>query len=245
MNLAIIACKALTRDLSYALALSPHICEIFWMEQGLHNTPELLREQLQEQLRQVEERHCALPEHKRYDAILLGYGLCSNGIVGVGSAVLPVVAPRCDDCIALFLGSQERYLTLFKSHSGIYWYNPGWIEQGELPSEETTRRKYDEFVELYGEDNADFLMENEIAWVKNYSVCGYIRSPFYHSDALTDRVREAAAFFDWQYMEFDGKMDFFTKLTGGDWNDTDFLVCQSGQRIAESYDERKIIAVEI
>ena len=49
----------------------------------------------------------------KYDAIILGYTLCSNGVVGL-SAGSESPVPR-HDCITLFLGGEERYLNYFRA----------------------------------------------------------------------------------------------------------------------------------
>ena len=61
-------------------------------------------------------------------------------MIGLHSRSLPVIVPRCDDCISLFLGSAERYRKLFRELPGIYWYNNGWIEQAFTPSRENYAR---------------------------------------------------------------------------------------------------------
>ena len=61
----------------------------------------------------------------KYDAILIGYALCSNGVVGLTSRRIPLVIPRGHDCITLLLGSKELYRDYFDSHRGIYWYSSG------------------------------------------------------------------------------------------------------------------------
>ena len=40
-----------------------------------------------------------------YDAILLGYGLCGNGLDGLTARHTRLVLPRAHDCIALLMGS--------------------------------------------------------------------------------------------------------------------------------------------
>ena len=43
MRIHIIACRVLTRELSYLISQSPHTVDITWLPQGLHDTPEKLR----------------------------------------------------------------------------------------------------------------------------------------------------------------------------------------------------------
>lgn len=44
MNLKLIACKVLCRELSYLTAQSPNFIDASYLRQGLHNTPEKLRD---------------------------------------------------------------------------------------------------------------------------------------------------------------------------------------------------------
>ena len=108
MRIHIIACRVFTRELSYYASQSPNTIDITWLPQGLHDTPEKLRSMLKESLdglyRQKEKQ---MIKHWP-DFIVLCYGLCSNGIVGLESRDTPLIIPRTDDCIALFLGSQQR-----------------------------------------------------------------------------------------------------------------------------------------
>ena len=129
MRIHIIACRIFERELGYLSAVSDNQIDLTWFGRGLHNTPEVLCERLigavDELYRQIEAREL---EH-RPDAIVLGYGLCSKAVVGIRCRDIPIVIPRTDDCIALFMGSQERYLKEFADAHGAYWLNSGWLEQ--------------------------------------------------------------------------------------------------------------------
>jgi hypothetical protein len=115
LRLQLIVCKVLQREAYYCAAQSPHCVDVVLMEQGLHEEPERLRREVQKAL---ERTHDA--QGRSYDASLLGYGLCSNGTVGLG-AEIPLVIPRAHDCITMLLGSKERYQEYFDSHRGTYW----------------------------------------------------------------------------------------------------------------------------
>ena len=98
------------------------------MRQGLHNTPEALRNELQKEIDAIDldqDIHTGTEDScGPIDAILLAYGLCSNGVCGLSSKKYPLVVPRAHDCNTLFLGSKERYREYFDTYSGIYWYTP-------------------------------------------------------------------------------------------------------------------------
>mgnify|MGYP001304133130 CR=1 FL=1 len=246
MNLAVIACHVLNRELSLACAESPNVTRVFWLEQGLHNTPELLRQRIQNCIGEIDRyqeytrRHYSA--HKLFDAVVLGYGLCSNGVVGVQAGSLPLTVPRCDDCIALFLGSQQRYLQEFGSRDGIYWYNPGWIETGSTPSAEYYAEKLERYRRQYGEDNARYLMEAENGWISEYQNCVYIRSPRFPHPDYEEYTRRAAQQYGWQYHCLEGDDNLLRHLVNGPWPDDLFLTCQPGERIEAEYTGKKVRA---
>ena len=130
----LIVCKVLQREAYYCAARSKNVIDIVLIQQGLHDEPDKLHTQLVESLKTT-----ADIAGKKYDAQLLGYGLCSNGIVGL-SCEIPIVAPRGHDCMTLLLGSKEKYRDYFDTHKGIYWYSSGWIENALMPGKERVEK---------------------------------------------------------------------------------------------------------
>jgi hypothetical protein len=181
---------------------------------------------------------------KKPDAIILGYGLCSNGIAGVTSKKIPLVAPRTDDCIAVFMGSQERYLRLFNEYNGTYWLNNGWIEASGVHTKQQYEARKQQYLELYGEENADFLIEQDLLWMEKYHYSGFITSDVYNSKEYAQTARDAAESNGWQYIEIEGDSSYIKKMMAGNWDENEFLVCPPGYTIQPSYDESKIKTVE-
>ena len=120
MRIAIIGCMVMNREISRLVSESRNTVRVWWLRQGLHDTPDILRTELQRALDEIERENSLLPENLRFEAVVLAYGLCSNGVLGLRSRSLPVVVPRCDDCISLFLGSADRYRQLFHDLPGVY-----------------------------------------------------------------------------------------------------------------------------
>ena len=151
----LIACDILYRELCWLLATTPHIVDVQFMKKGLHDMGAPKMSSL------LQEALDAVPEDE-YEAILLGYGLCGNGIQGL-HCHLPLVVPRCHDCITLLLGSRKRYRRFFDEHPGTYFRSTGWIERehpellenGQLDSTMTqlglSSINYAELIEKYGE----------------------------------------------------------------------------------------------
>lgn len=226
------------REAYFCAARSKNVVDIVLMEQGLHDEPQRLRTEVQKALDNMYD-----VQGRPYDASLLGYGLCSNGIVGL-SAKIPVVVPRGHDCITLLLGSKDKYREYFDSHRGVYWYSPGWIESGTQPSKERYEKLLEEYKEKYGDDNAQYLMEVEQSWIKEYNWATFIDWGLTDSSEYKNYTKHCAEFLHWNYDELKGSPDLMQKLIDGDWNESEFLVVQPGQKIGEDLTNNGIIKSE-
>ena len=243
MRIAIIGCAVFNREISHLVAESRHAVRVWWMRQGLHGTPDILRTELQRAIDEVERENERLPEGLRFEAVILAYGLCSNGVIGLRSRSLPVVVPRCDDCISLFLGSADRYRELFRKLPGVYWYNTGWIEQSLTPSKENYIRRRAEYAAEFGEENADFLMECTNNWMEKYQHCGYITCPLGEREGCEAYARQAAEDFGWAFTKVEGDMGYLDALVNGPWDDARFLTCPPYNRIEADFSNRKFRSV--
>lgn len=239
MRLKLIACEILCRELCAAVAQSPNRVDVEFLPKGLHD---LGREGMFARLRAALEA----VEESQYDAILLGYGLCNNGVEGLAARTIPVVIPRAHDCISLFLGSRQRYREYFDAHPGTYFKTTGWMERekadGEL-SQLTVQgqmgmnKSYEQLVEEYGEDNARYLQETFQRALANYKQYTYITTGLGPDEEYARRTRELADARGWIYERIEGDMSLIRRLTDGPWDGRDFLTIQPGQRIAVQYTE--------
>jgi hypothetical protein len=247
MRLKLIACKVLFRELSLIAAHSRNFVDATWMRQGYHRTPDLLRQTVQEQIDRIDDGDdpCTCRnEVGDFDAILVGYGLCSNGIVGLSSRRYPLVIPRGHDCVTFFLGSKARYRELFDAKSGgIYWYTAGWCENVLMPGRRRIEEAYREYAEKYGEENADYLMETEQKWYKDYKAAVYVGCKEDGFPDFSGETKEAADFLGWEFWHEPSDLSLMEDFLGGSWDEERFLVIPAGKRVAPSYDEH-IIKIE-
>jgi len=255
MRLKLIACKALTRELSYLTSLSDNNIDITYVRQGYHNTPDLLRKTLQQEIDSVESGldphtndlggngESMLKVHNKYDfdAILIGYGLCSNGIVGLQSKNHTLVIPRGHDCITFFLGSKERYAETFRDLPGCFWYTASWIDNSDLACEEQSKRSLEYYRDMgFDEDELEDLVEDLEGWTRNYKNAAYIKMPFFDKEEHQQFTKDAAEYFNWDYTLMEGDMSLLEKFIAGDWDPKDFLIVPPGCRVIASYDENII-----
>ena len=230
MRLLLIACKVLYREFCYYAAISRNLVELSFLEQGLHNEPAKLRERAQAEID-------AADEGGGYDAILLGYGLCSNGVEGLRSSKHKLVVPRAHDCITFFLGSKERYAACFREHPGTYWYTPGWIETNGAADKPRYDAVYREYVAKYGEDNARYLFEVLQAWIEHYDRAAYVDLGFCDNARYREHTKGVAAERRWEYVEVDGDPRLVIDLLEGNWDSERFLVVEPGEAVRASHDE--------
>ncbi|MCC7491032.1 MAG: DUF1638 domain-containing protein [Fimbriimonadaceae bacterium] len=242
MYLRVVACEVMVREACQAIATSPHVCDLEFLTQGYHDEVTPGREHLQ---RLID----ATPAGK-YDAIVLGYGLCNNLIAGLTAQTTPLVVPRGHDCITFLLGSMSRYNQQFLGSPGTYYYSSGWLEcrtrRDDADINQTggsSTTQYEQMVEKYGEDNAKFLAEALSAWTVHYERGALIQFGFENVPALAARVQEICTQRGWQYELLDGDLRLFRAMVAGDWDPAEFLVVQPGERIEPAWDGRVVQAV--
>lgn len=109
-----IGCEIIHREACRLAATSPHIVDLEFLRKGLHDleTPTMVAK--------VQAAIDAVDAAAGYEAILLGYARCNDGLVGVTARSIPLVIPRGHDCITFFFGSRASYQHYFDQHPGTY-----------------------------------------------------------------------------------------------------------------------------
>ncbi len=204
----IFACRSMEDEIMEVLTEDVD-CE--FLEYGLHNTPDKLRQELQ---RKIEE---AID----YETLLFGYGLCSNGVSGLKSKYHTMVIPRVHDCISLLLGSRIQYDSEFNQFPGTYYLSKGWIRQKGDPLS-----SYQRYRERYGEETAIWAIREEY---KNYQRVVFIRTVGNCEEDIK-YSKEVADFLDLKFCETEESLEYFRKLVQGEW-DKEFLIIPPGKPI--------------
>jgi hypothetical protein len=241
MRLQLIACEIMFREVSHYAATSPHVIDAVFLSKGYHDNADTGREKLQELIDATDE--------KIHDAVVLGYCLCSNMVVGLQARGIPVIIPRAHDCISLFMGSKDTYAQYFRDKPGTYFVTAGWIERNDAHVERTPAagegmgKTLQEFIDKYGEENGRFLYEFENQWQKNYTTGCYIEMPLSHREDVREEAKQSAAKYGWEYCEMAGSERLFAALVNGQWPEQDFLTIKPGQSVVAQYNDEIIVAV--
>jgi len=213
----LIACAAVIEEMS---PFMPSRMSYEVLDFGLHTNPKSLKRALQNAI------NSSAPDIK---TVLLGYGLCSQAVVGLRSGSRTLIIPRVDDCIAIFLGSAAEYQKQHRSVPGTYYLTKGWIEFGDTPFSE-----YDILVERYGEQIAQRII-NKI--LKNYTRLAFINTGNNELEHYRDLARSLAEQFGLRYEEIEGSDVLIKKMIYRPWDD-EFIIIPPGKTIS-FFDFRK------
>jgi hypothetical protein len=252
MLLKVIACEIAFREFCHCAARTRNLIDLEFLTQGHHDAPCQGRHEIQ---RRID----AVPAG-RYDAIVLGYGLCGQILSGLSTTHTRLVVPRAHDCISLFLGSKERYQELFAGNPGTYYFTSGWLECGQrrganLPegnqvfmpahSGAGLREAYEQWVQKYGEERANYLREVLGQWTSYYNRGVLIDYEFTRPLNCREQVQKICAERGWEYGEVAGDLGLFQRLLDGEWNESEVLTVRPGDQINAKFDDRIIEALRI
>jgi len=233
LRLHVVACPVFQRELEL-LAPNAKTEPVFrHLDMGLHEgSAEILRIALQAAIDGV--------AAGQSDAVAIAYGVCNRGVVGLRARALPVVIPRAHDCIGMLLGSSRCYLAQLETQPGTYFQSAGWLEHspanGEIrrqditfgPTANVTR---EQLAKKYGEDNADYLLEQFKNLTQHYERLAYITTPVPESARWEAAAREIARQRGWKFERLAGDIGWLRRLLDADWKEPEFLVLKPGERV--------------
>jgi len=185
---------------------------LVFLEQSLHRTPQKMKGAIQEEIDKTEKWNG--------DQIVLAYGLCSNGILGIRANRHPLLVPKVHDCITLFLGSHDRYMEEHHKEPGTYYLTKGWIEEKKSPL-----GIFEEYCQRYGKETAEWVIREEL---KNYTRIALVESELGMGEVHRKHAQENARFLNLKYEEIKGSLEFFRKIIQGPW-DKGFVVLKPGE----------------
>lgn len=246
MLLKLICCNVFMREACLAIADSPHIIDVEFTELGEHIHSETLRGLLQKKIDD------AAASVKKYDAILLLFGICGNATTGLRApATIPLVIPRAHDCCTILLGSRARFAEHFKDNPSKPFSSCGYMERGNYylrtGDGDTPGLHYGDgfaaLVEQYGEENARYVWEQmhppSLDGTHNEAV--FISHPETTHLGHAERFKAKASAEGKRFVEIEGSLSLIRNLIHGNWNTGDFLTVSPGRTIAGVYDWDKVI----
>ena len=237
-RIKIIACHVLEDEIRAAAFQAGISITEEYLTAGLHETPERLKKELQQSIdRSSAEKD---GEEPAWDALVIGYGLCGRGTVGLTAGTVPLVIPRVHDCIAMFLGSNKRYRDQFRLNPGTFYMTPGWYRHKTQPMAVKKNRDrlvegnwdisagFDSIKEKYGRDNAKEIYSFLNSWKRNYSRSVYINTGAGLPDSCGDYAKDLAGELGWEYEKLEGSLDLFLQMLTAEETSDEILVVPPG-----------------
>ena len=209
----VIACAVLALDIKSAAEELGLDIGVKFLEGGLHDRPDLLRQKLQAGIDE-------LSVSGGCDRIVVGYGVCGRGTVGIQARDIPLSIPKVHDCIALFLGGDAAYRDQFKKYPGTYYISAGWYEEKTEPLSQRRlsayygdeKLNYGELVDQYGEKAAKETFQFLSTWQKNYQRAAFIETGAKISPKYEKYAQDMATEYQWKYEKIAGKRVLIEKL---------------------------------
>ncbi|MCK9524901.1 MAG: DUF1638 domain-containing protein [Limnochordia bacterium] len=242
MRLKVVACEVLMREICHCIARSPHTVDVEFTKKDGHDQVEVLRGQIQAKIDTAAKGD--------YDAILLGYGLCGNGTVGLVAKHTPLVIPRAHDCCTLFLGSRLKFEERFAQNPSQPFSSLGYMERGNGAIHSSSLKKtlglnrtYEDYAAQYGQDNALYIMETlfpSFQLENHEEQVLFITIPETTPAGTVRRFREQAESDGKPFTEVTGDIGLMERLLSGEWDDQEFLVVPPGHSIEGVYDWQEI-----
>ncbi|MBS4024477.1 MAG: DUF1638 domain-containing protein [Clostridia bacterium] len=209
MTYAVIACQALRYELEKEICETGCAYPVIWVGSEYHIDPNKLRVKLQG----------IIDSLKNIDNILLVYGSCGNGLVGLTASTANLIIPKTDDCISLLLTKSNEKVERAK---GTYFLTKGWIE-----SPKSIINEYVYTLKRYGEEKTKKIYN---LMLKHYRYLMLIDTGAYN---IEECKSEAAGFAANQNLELiiaKGDTWFLRKLLLGPY-DKDFCIIKKGENV--------------
>ena len=196
-----------------------------FLEGGLHDRPDLLRQKLQAAIDELSASGLC-------DRIAVGYGVCGRGTVGIQARDISLSIPKVHDCIALFLGGDAAYRDEFNKYPGTYYISAGWYEEKTEPLSQRRlsayygdkKLNYGELVDKYGEKAAKETFRFLSTWQKNYQRAAFIETGAKLSPKYEKYAQDMAVEYKWKYEKIVGNRILVEKLLTANETSDEILV---------------------
>lgn len=219
----LIACEMLRDELMLAMDRTQVQPETIWIGKGLHNTPERLRNVLQEAIDSVS---------TRYSTILLGMAYCGGAIDGIRSRGATLVIPRFDDCIRMLLSTKSGQTDV---DCRCMYFTRQW-----MISERYIVREFEDYLRTYGERRGKRIIQ---AMIGNYRELRLLDSGAYDVAAYEPLLAADAAALGLKQGVQTGSVRVLEKLLLQQ-HDDEFLILPPGEVLTQrqffSWNTRKI-----
>jgi hypothetical protein len=151
------------------------------------------------------------------------------------------------------MGGKENFLEAFGDILSARWSSTGYFERchdlnnnfigTEQLASYKTSAEYMDYVEQYGEENADYIWETMHPEIETDDVVYIKIDGFEYSDSL-EKYKAEIEKSNKNLKIVNGNISVLKSLINGEWDDKRFLVIPPGKKIAGVYDMDHVMRAE-
>ncbi len=222
----LIACGVFSLDMQHIaeeLKHNPNFnfnLKMTFLPGGLHDRPDELRIKLQSAInRAAEDESCC--------RVVVGYGICGRGTVGIVAPHLPLIFPKVHDCIAMFMGSDKAYKTEFAKYPGTFYLSSGWCMEKKRDNKIWIGSEPMGYLELkrrYGEKSGGKIIDFFTSWQKNYQRAAFIDTGLGDVEKYAQSAKDMATEYAWKYERIKGDSSLMERLLTQEYSDDTIVV---------------------
>lgn len=210
MKRLIISCGMLAEELEKVCKGKEKLPEIIELERGMHNNPKQLSKLLQE----------LIDSHQNVEEIILTYGLCGYGTVGISSKSTRLVIPKFDDCISqLLYQDQNGRVNRSEIKKGHLYLTKGWTKDRE-----SILGQCKNILESYGEEGREIIREI----YGGYEKISIIDTGAYDTKEVLAYAEKIKEYLEVQIACVKGSTDILEKIISGNYDDN-FIILNPGE----------------
>lgn len=210
LRTALIACKMLQHEIKQAMYETGCQYPIIWVDSEYHRDPNILRAKLQEEIDNI----------KDIGTILLAFGCCGNGTVGLKASTADLIIPRTEDCIAMVLSRRGQ---VYERQKATYFLTKGWLE-----GTNSLAKEFEHAARRYGVQRAKKLFEQMF---KHYKYLMLIDTKAYDIEECLDKATQLAYSLNLELIRAQGDVWLLKKLLTGSY-DQDFCFIRKGGTVS-------------
>lgn len=229
-KIAVLACSVFEREIALHAADAKHIAQVRFFEMGLHDQPDRLRSTLQASLDELDGR-------TDIEAVVLCYGLCGLGTVGLISLRHRIVIPRAHDCITVFMGSKEAYAEHQRRCATCFYYTPGWNRERRVPGPEALEALRADLTARFDPDDVEFLLESTHEQWAMHDTATYVDLGTEDRETEAAYARKCADWLGWRFEHLRGDPALLRDLLWCNWDADRFQIFEPGAKLVHAADE--------
>jgi len=220
-NILLIACGMIQDEVTLAMENTGIVYDTIWMSSDLHINPDFLRSELQKEI----------DKNQDYDLILLAYGNCGKGLVGIVSEKTELAILRSEDCIHMLLHKNKK----LKSFRGeTYFLTKGWMQ-----GKKSLKAEYHYAINKYGRKKAGIIMG---IMLKNHKSLMMIDTGAYDLEECVHCGRHLSQVLKLDFLVTQGDVDLLEMFVSLNWDHQVVLILPNHKISADDFGVDCVVA---